>query len=200
MHSLMVIRSRLAHSEQNRLLASEAASAEKLLIQSGYQVTAATSLEEAKRKLADADASILVIPISDYSDWRKELLSSKSVPALWWCSEITSDLSAAACEDDFTADGILSSSMLPAEIHWALHFSARQFFAEQQWKKEREQLLSRLEERKWIDMAKGILSRTRNISESEAYEYLRKEAMNERKRLVDVATSIVKAYQLLHKP
>ncbi|GGA37715.1 ANTAR domain-containing response regulator [Paenibacillus physcomitrellae] len=200
MHSLLVIRSRLSLSDKNRLLSSEAASAETLLLRSGYQVTAAESLDEALRKLPDADAVILVTPISEYSDWRKELLTNKLLPVLWWCSEITSDLSAAACEDDFTADGLLSSSMVPAEIHWALHFSARQFFAGQQWKKEREQLLSRLEERKWIDMAKSILSKTRNISESEAYEYLRKQAMNERKRMVDVATSIVKAYQLLHKP
>lgn len=46
-------------------------------------------------------------------------------------------------------------------------------------------------------MAKGILSKTKNISESEAYDLLRKQAMNERKRMVDVATSIVKVYQLL---
>ncbi|MNY46685.1 Nitrate regulatory protein [compost metagenome] len=87
--------------------------------------------------------------------------------------------------------------MQPQEIHWILHFSARQCFERQQWLKEREQLLSRIEERKWIDMAKGILSKAKNISESEAYDLLRKQAMNERKRMVDVATSIVKVYQLL---
>lgn len=37
----------------------------------------------------------------------------------------------------------------------------------------------------------------KNISEAEAYDVLRKQAMNERKRMVDVATSIVKVYQIL---
>ncbi|MNN62293.1 ANTAR domain protein [compost metagenome] len=94
-------------------------------------------------------------------------------------------------------DGILSPSMLAQEIHWILHFSSRQCFERHQWLKEKEQLLARIEERKWIDMAKGILSKAKNISESEAYDLLRKQAMNERKRMVDVATSIVKVYQLL---
>ncbi|MNE97898.1 ANTAR domain protein [compost metagenome] len=48
-------------------------------------------------------------------------------------------------------------------------------------------------------MAKAILRETRGITESEAYDLLRKQAMNERKRMVDVATSLVKAYELLHK-
>ncbi|WP_237691044.1 ANTAR domain-containing response regulator [Paenibacillus caui] len=178
----------------------ESSSPESVLIASGYQVTVAATKEEALLQLANADASVLVVPISDYPIWRKELLMRKAAPVLWWCCDETANLSAAACEDDFIADGILSPSMLTLDIHWVLHFSARQFFAQQQWQKEREQLLSRIEERKWIDMAKGILSKMRNISESEAYDALRKQAMNERKRMVDVATSIVKAYQLLHKP
>ena len=69
--------------------------------------------------------------------------------------------------------------------------------ARTQWKKEREQLLAKLEERKWIDRAKSILSEVKNIPEAEAYEFLRKQAMNERRRIVDVAVSIVKVYSLL---
>ncbi|WP_238996535.1 ANTAR domain-containing response regulator [Paenibacillus pinistramenti] len=186
--------------ENNPGSPSGTASPEQLLHASGYQVSAADGLEAAIPLLPDADASLLIVPISQYVEWRKELMLHKAAPVLWWCCEQTADLSADACEDDFTADGLLSPSMQPAEIHWALHFSARLFFTRQQWTKEREHLLSKLEERKWIDMAKGILSKMRGISESEAYEFLRKQAMNERKRMVDVATSIVKAYQLLHKP
>lgn len=66
-----------------------------------------------------------------------------------------------------------------------------------QWEQERKQLQSRLEDRKWIDMAKAILSDLKQISEAEAYDLLRKKAMDERKRMVDVATAIVKAHQLL---
>jgi response regulator NasT len=96
-------------------------------------------------------------------------------------------------------DGILTPSMRAQEVHWALHFGAKQCFERQQWQNERTQLLSRIEERKWIDMAKGILCEIKHISESEAYDLLRKQAMNERKRLVDVATSIVNVYRLLQE-
>ncbi|MNC53494.1 Nitrate regulatory protein [compost metagenome] len=147
--------------------------------------------------IRDADASILDLPVTEINTWRASLMQCKTAPILWWCTSSTANLSVAACGDDIMVDGILSPSMQPQEIHWILHFSARQCFERQQWLKEREQLLSRIEERKWIDMAKGILSKAKNISESEAYDLLRKQAMNERKRMVDVATSIVKVYQLL---
>src|SRR5438552_1341118 len=46
---------------------------------------------------------------------------------------------------------------------------------------------SALEERKVIDRAKGILMNTKKLSEENAYALLRKAAMNENKKIVDVA-------------
>jgi two-component system, response regulator / RNA-binding antiterminator len=54
-----------------------------------------------------------------------------------------------------------------------------------------------LEDRKIIDKAKGIIMRTRKIGEDEAYALLRKTAMNENRRLVDVAQGLVTAAKLL---
>jgi response regulator NasT len=48
-----------------------------------------------------------------------------------------------------------------------------------------------LEERKVIDRAKGLLMRERKLSEADAYELLRKSAMNENCRLVDIARSVL---------
>jgi response regulator NasT len=56
---------------------------------------------------------------------------------------------------------------------------------------------SALEERKVIDRAKGILMKAKNISEAEAYALLRKTAMNENKKIADVAQSVVTAAELL---
>ena len=50
-----------------------------------------------------------------------------------------------------------------------------------------------LSERKIIERAKGILMQTRGMSEEEAYAALRKTAMNEKKRIVDIASSLVTA-------
>ena len=48
-----------------------------------------------------------------------------------------------------------------------------------------------------IDRAKGILMKAKNISEEEAYALLRKTAMNENKKIADVAQSVVTAAELL---
>jgi response regulator NasT len=54
-----------------------------------------------------------------------------------------------------------------------------------------------LEERKVIDRAKGILMKAKNFTEEEAYALLRKTAMNENKKIAEIAQSIVTATDLL---
>ena len=55
---------------------------------------------------------------------------------------------------------------------------------------------SALEERKVIDRAKGILMNAKNISEDAAYALLRKTAMNENKKIAEVAQSVITAAEL----
>src|SRR5712672_1882494 len=55
---------------------------------------------------------------------------------------------------------------------------------------------SALEERKVIDRAKGILMKVKNLSEESAYALLRKTAMNENKKIVEVAQSVITAAEL----
>jgi response regulator NasT len=62
---------------------------------------------------------------------------------------------------------------------------------------ELEKTRTALEERKVIDRAKGILMRARNLSEEEAYALLRRTAMNENRKIAEIAQSIVTAAELL---
>ncbi len=55
---------------------------------------------------------------------------------------------------------------------------------------------SALEERKVIDRAKGILMNAKNLSEEAAYALLRRTAMNENKKIADVAQSVITAAEL----
>ena len=55
---------------------------------------------------------------------------------------------------------------------------------------------SALEERKVIDRAKGILMNAKNLSEETAYALLRKTAMNENKKIAEVAQSVITAAEL----
>ena len=54
-----------------------------------------------------------------------------------------------------------------------------------------------LEERKMIDRAKGMLMKARRIDEDEAYALLRKTAMDQGKRVAEVAAALVTAAGLL---
>ena len=62
---------------------------------------------------------------------------------------------------------------------------------------ELERTRTALDERKAIDRAKGILMRARNLTEQDAYALLRRTAMNENKKIADVAQSVITAAELL---
>ena len=54
-----------------------------------------------------------------------------------------------------------------------------------------------LEERKVIDRAKGLVMRAKGIGEEQAYALIRKAAMDQGKRIADVAQALVTAADLL---
>ncbi|OLP60262.1 two-component system response regulator [Xaviernesmea oryzae] len=56
---------------------------------------------------------------------------------------------------------------------------------------------SALEARKVIERAKGILMKMRGLSEEEAFALLRQTAMNEKKKMIEIAQSVVTAAGLL---
>jgi len=61
---------------------------------------------------------------------------------------------------------------------------------------ELEQTRSALAERKVIDRAKGILMTVKNLSEDAAYALLRRTAMNENRKIAEVAQSVITAAEL----
>lgn len=66
--------------------------------------------------------------------------------------------------------------------------------------RELEEARSQLESRKLIDRAKGILMTTRGLSESDAYALLRKTAMNQNRKISEIAESLIMAAGLLAPP
>jgi response regulator NasT len=56
---------------------------------------------------------------------------------------------------------------------------------------------SALEARKTIDRAKGILMQAKGLTEEQAYALLRKTAMNEKRKIADVAQAVITASELL---
>jgi response regulator NasT len=64
-------------------------------------------------------------------------------------------------------------------------------------KKELETAKSQLEDRKAIDRAKALVMRAKSISEEQAYALMRQVAMNENKKIAELARSIITAAELL---
>jgi response regulator NasT len=62
---------------------------------------------------------------------------------------------------------------------------------------ELERTKTALEERKVIDRAKGILMKAKGLSEDEAYVLMRSTAMREKKKIAEIAQSVITASELL---
>ncbi len=60
------------------------------------------------------------------------------------------------------------------------------------------QALQKLAERKFVERAKGLLMKARNLSEDEAYHTLRRMAMERNRRMGDVARSVIEMAELLN--
>lgn len=56
----------------------------------------------------------------------------------------------------------------------------------------------KLAERKFVERAKGLLMKARNLSEDEAYHTLRRMAMERNRRMGDVAKSVIEMAELLN--
>ena len=77
-----------------------------------------------------------------------------------------------------------------------LDISIIRFKAFSRLQHELDQAKSALEERKLVDRAKAILMRERKLLEQDAYALLRKTAMNENRRIADIAQSVITAADL----
>ena len=161
----------------------------------GYRVIKTIDIAAVGTFIQQVDGLIICSTITDIEKWAKKCLSHRSLPLIWWLHD--SHTINPICQLDVDIDGMLCSNMTDNEIHWSLHLCSNHHLQRIQWQKERELLLSKLEERKQIEKAKAILCEIKNISESEAYDFIRKQAMDERKRVVDVALSIISVYPLL---
>ena len=62
---------------------------------------------------------------------------------------------------------------------------------------ELETVRAALNERKLVERAKGLLMAHRRLTEEEAHKMLRRTAMNEKKKIAEVAQSVVTAAELL---
>lgn len=85
----------------------------------------------------------------------------------------------------------------PERIRPILDVAMHRFREYQQLRNELEQTRMQLTERKLIEKAKGILMKKRGLDEDQAYQSLRKMAMDRNLKLSELARSIIAAAELL---
>lgn len=92
----------------------------------------------------------------------------------------------------YIVDGLKKERVKPI-----LDMAVSRFNAFSRLQQELAEAKSALEQRKIIDRAKGILMKMRGLSEEEAFALLRQTAMNEKKKISEIAQSVVTAAGLL---
>lgn len=92
----------------------------------------------------------------------------------------------------YVVDGLKRERVKPI-----LDMAIVRFNAFSRLSRELEEARSELEDRKLVERAKGILMTSRGLSEEEAYGLLRKTAMNQNRKIAEIAQSLVTAAGLL---
>jgi response regulator NasT len=92
----------------------------------------------------------------------------------------------------YVVDGLRQERVKPI-----LDMAISRFNAFSRMARELEEARSELENRKVIDRAKGILMRSRGLSEDAAYTLLRKTAMSQSRKISEIAQSLVTTAGLL---
>ena len=157
------------------------------------------SVEEVARRIVDIAPDVVMIdlenPRRDQLEGFFSLSKALRKPvAMFVDRSDTSEIEAAveAGVSAYVVDGLKKERVKPI-----LDMAISRFNAFSRLTRELEEARSALEDRKIIDQAKAILMKSRGISEAEAYGLLRTTAMNQNRKIVDIAQGLITAAGLL---
>jgi response regulator NasT len=173
---------------------------EEGLREAGYaNVAVVRDMQNLLRRIVDADPDVIFIdlenPNRDVLEQMFQVSRCVRRPIAMFVDHSDTDMIRAAVESGvgaYVVDGLCKE-----RVKSILDMAVSRFDAFNQLRDELDRARQELEDRKVIERAKGILMRDRSLSEDAAYALLRKAAMNENRRLADVAQSVVTAARLL---
>jgi len=173
---------------------------EEGLREAGYvNVVVVRDMENLLRRIVDADPDVIFIdlenPNRDVLEQMFQVSRCVRRPIAMFVDQSDTETIRAAVESGvgaYVVDGLRKE-----RVKSILDTAVSRFNAFNQLRDELERARQELEDRKVIERAKGILMRDGSLSEDAAYALLRKAAMNENRRLADVAQSVVTAARLL---
>lgn len=151
------------------------------------------------RQIQRHDPDIVLIDVENPSRDTLEELTLASGPqdraVAMFVDRSEDGLSAAAIEAGVSA--YVVGGMMPERVTPIVEAAIARFRLFQRMRTELEETKRALEERKVIDRAKGMIIKARGVTEDEAYAMLRRTAMDQNKRMADVAQALVTAAGLL---
>ena len=173
---------------------------EEGLAEAGHsKVTVIHEVQGVARLIETLEPDVIIIDIEspnrDMMEHMFQLTRSVSRPiAMFVDRSDTASIEAAvdAGVSAYIVDGLKKERVKPI-----LDMAVSRFNAFSRLQRELAEARNALEERKIIERAKGILMKMRGLSEEEAFALLRQSAMNEKKKIADIAQSVVTAAGLL---
>ena len=183
--------------DENRI---RAAIIEAGLREAGHErVTVTYDVAGIARRIAEFEPDVIVIdlenPNRDMLENMFQLSRAVKRPVAMFVDRSDSASIEAAVEAGVSAyvvDGLRQERVKPI-----LDMAISRFNAFSRMARELEEARSELESRKIVERAKGILMKSRGLSEEAAYALLRKTAMNQSRKLAEIAQSLVTAAGLL---
>jgi two-component system, response regulator / RNA-binding antiterminator len=170
------------------------------LREAGYfNVAVVRDMQNLLQRILDIDPDVIFIdlenPNRDVLEQMFQVSRSVRRPIAMFVDRSDTDMIVAAVDAGvgaYVVDGLRKE-----RIKSVLDMAVSRFNAFIKLREELDQTKAALNERKVIERAKGILMKARGLSEETAYALLRKAAMNENRRVADVAQSVVTAAGLL---
>ena len=170
------------------------------LAEAGFEriqvITEASSL---KRQIQAMNPDIVLIDMANPSRDMLEEMAVASQPmdraVAVFVDRSDDALTSAAIEAGVSA--YVVDGLRPDRVKPVLDAAIARFNVFQRMRTELAETTRALEERKVIDRAKGLIMKAKGIDEDAAYSLLRKAAMNQGKRLADVAEALVESAGLL---
>ncbi len=151
------------------------------------------------RRISERKPDIVLVDVTNPSrDMLEELTLASSPlerPVAMFVDQSDDGLTKAAIEAGVSA--YVVDGLRPERIKPVLDAAIARFHLFARMRAELVATKRALEERKTIDRAKGLLMKARGMSEDEAYAALRKAAMDQGKKLAEVAEALVLAAGLL---
>ncbi|MDP1906788.1 MAG: ANTAR domain-containing response regulator [Hyphomicrobium sp.] len=186
--------------DENRLRASVI---EAGLREAGYEnLTLIHDVTGIARRIADIEPDVIFIdlenPNRDMLENMFQLSRAVKRPIAMFVDR--SDQAAIEAAVDAGVSAYVVDGLKRERVKPILDMAISRFNAFSRMRRELEEARSELENRKLIDRAKGILMSTRGMAEADAYALLRKTAMNQNRKISEIAESLITAAGLLAPP